>query len=83
MLILTICVLYVCYEIRITVNLWKQRKRRDAIVLSVLSAGITCYFIPVIGDIMPTTESINTYFFKPLSEYVQEVLNVRSEVHST
>jgi hypothetical protein len=66
-----------------TVKLWKQRNRRDAIVLSLLSAVITCYFIPVVGDTMPTAESLNTYIFKPISDYVQEVLNIKSEVQKT
>lgn len=83
MLILTICALYMWYGIRITVNLWKQRNRRDAIVLVLLSVIIICYFIPAVGEIMPTAESLNTYIFKPISGYVQEVLNVKPEVHKT
>lgn len=81
MLILTICVFYIFYGIRLAINLWKQRNRRDAIVLSLLSVIITCYFIPAFGDIMPTAESLHTYMYKPISDYVQEVLNIKSEVH--
>ncbi|SDW13884.1 hypothetical protein [Paenibacillus sp. CF384] len=77
MLIFTIVVLFFVYVITSYVKLKKQGCRKEAVVLLFFSLFITCYFIPVIEDWMPTSESLNTYLYKPISLYVRNALHVQ------
>ncbi|SFS68281.1 hypothetical protein SAMN05428962_2165 [Paenibacillus sp. BC26] len=76
MLIFTILMLFFVYVIATYVKLWKQKNRKEAIVLLLFGLFIACYFIPVIENWMPTSESINTFLYKPISVYVRSALNI-------
>ncbi|WP_308639899.1 hypothetical protein [Paenibacillus silvisoli] len=83
MLIYIVCAVFLGFELKVAIGLWKRNHRRDAVVLACITAVIVCYFVPVIGEFLPTTESLNTWIYKPVSEYVRAVLNISSEDHYT
>lgn len=56
-------------------SLWKKKFRREAAVLCMLSLIAGMYFVPSIGDQIPTPSSINIWLYKPIAEYVKRKVN--------
>lgn len=75
--VLTVIVLYGIWK---PTRLWKQKHRREAIALSLISAIAVTYLLPVIGNWIPTTETIQMWIYKSLSDFVEKQINIVQEV---
>lgn len=79
MIIFLVCIVNLGYGLFQTFRMWKKRRKPEAVLLLSLTLFITGYFVPATAAYWPTTQKVNRFLFKPVSDYVLRLLQIHVE----
>jgi hypothetical protein len=80
MITIVVCLANLGYGLIQAIRMWRNMQKFEAMLLLALTVFITGYFLPITAAYWPTTQKVNLFLFKPISDYVTRLLHFHVEV---